>query len=222
MLAGDSIVLTAFLWIIILLAGFLFYFFVVQRVVKHYLHYPIPAFAVRFIDNPIRRLLQPPKNVVDWIDIREGMSVLEIGPGPGTFTFEGARRIGEQGNLFAIDIQPSIVSRLGHRLREKGMTNVTPIVASAHYLPFSDDAVDRVFLVTVLGEIPDKNKTLVEAKRILKNDGLLAVGELLPDPDYPRQKSVIRWCDDAGLKLAATHGGVIHYLLTFVKSEAAS
>ena len=217
MLSGDSVVLTAFLWIIILLAGFLFFFLVVQRVVKHYFHYPIPAFAVRFIDNPIRRLFQPPGDIVAWIDIREGMSVLEIGPGPGTFTFEAARRIGEQGNLFAIDIQPSIVSRLGHRLRVKGMTNVTPGVASAQELPFSDNAFDRVFMVGVLGEIPEKRTTLLEVKRVLRNGGLLAIGEILPDPDYPRRKSVIRWCSDSGLEFVAANGAIIHYLLTFKK-----
>jgi len=217
MLAGSSMVLNVFLWIIIVLAGFLFYAFGLQRVVKHYVHYPIPAFAVRFIDNPIRRLFQPPRDVVNWIEISEGMSVLEIGPGPGTFTFEVAKRIGDKGSLFAVDIQPSVVSRLCSRLRAKEITNVTPVVASAHALPFSDNSFNRIFMVAVLGEIPDKNKTLLEVKRVLKNEGLLAIGELLPDPDYPRQKSVIGWCDDAGLKLVATHGGLIHYMLTFKK-----
>jgi len=217
MFLGDSPVLTSFLWIVILLAGFLFFAFVVQRVVKHYVHYPIPAFAVRFIDNPIRRRMQPPKDVVQWIGIKAEMSVLEIGPGPGTFTFEAAKRVGEQGNLVTVDIQPSIVSRLGNRLRAKGMTNVTPVVASAHNLPFSNNAFDRVFMVGVLGEIPDKNKTLSEVKRILKNGELLAIGELLPDPDYPRRKSVISWCSDSGLEFFSANGGLIHYLLTFKK-----
>lgn len=217
MFLGDSPVLTSFLWIVILLAGFLFFVFVVQRVVKHYVHYPIPAFAVRFIDNPIRRRMQPPKDVVQWIGIKAEMSVLEIGPGPGTFTFEAAKRVGEQGNLVTVDIQPSIVSRLGNRLRAKGMTNVTPVVASAHNLPFSNNAFDRVFMVGVLGEIPDKNKTLSEVKRILGNGGLLAIGELLPDPDYPRRKSVISWCSDSGFEFFSANGGLIHYLLTFKK-----
>lgn len=218
MLSGDSIVLTILLWIVVLLVAFLFYFEVIQRIVKHFVHYPIPAFAARFIDNPVRRRFQPPKQVVDWLDIQEGMFVLEIGPGPGTFTFEATRRVGEQGKFFAIDIQPSIVTRLNGRLGAKGMTNATTWVASAAGLPFSDNTFDRVFMIGVLGEIPDKNKTLLEVKRVLKNGGLLAIGELLPDPDYPRKKSVTRWCNDAGLELAGVHGGIIHYLLTFKKS----
>ena len=221
MLFGDSVVVTVFIWIVIALAGLFFCIFGVQRIVKHYVHYPIPAFAVRFIDNPLRRWLQPPKEVVGWMGVREGMSVLEIGPGPGTFTFEAAKRVGEQGRFFAIDIQPSIISALDRRLRAKGVRNAFTGVASAHSLPFSGNVFDRVFMVGVLGEIPDKSKTLLEAKRVLREDGLLAIGEILPDPDYPRRKSVIGWCSDSGLEFVAAHGGVIHYLLTFKKRASA-
>ena len=218
MLTGDPIVATVFIWITILLFALVFFAFGIQRVIKHYFHYPIPALAARFIDNPLRRRFQPPKQVVDWIDIEEGMCILEIGPGPGTFTFEAAKRAGEQGQLFAIDIQPIIVTRLAGRLRTKGISKVFPLVASAHALPFSNSVFNRVFLIGVLGEIADKHKTLLEVKRVLNDDGLLAIGELLPDPDYPRRKTVIKWCNAAGLDLAASCGGVLHYVLAFKKS----
>jgi ubiquinone/menaquinone biosynthesis C-methylase UbiE len=218
MLTGDPIVLTVFLWIIILLFALIFFAFGIQRVIKHYFHYPIPALAARFIDNPLRRRFQPPKQVLDWIDIEEGMFILEIGPGPGTFTFEAAKRTGEQGQLFAIDIQPSIVKRLSGRLRTKGISNVFPLVASAHALPFLNSVFNRVFMVGVLGEIPDKHRTLLEVKRVLNDGGLSAIGELLPDPDYPRRKTVIKWCSDVGLELASSYGGILHYVLAFKKS----
>jgi len=218
---GKFTIPTSFLWIIVSLVGFVVYFAVVERIIKHFVHFPIPAFAARFIDNPIRRRLQPPKKVVNWIGIKEGMCVLEIGPGPGTFTIEAAKRVGQQGKFFAIDIQASIISRLDLRLLEKGIENAATKVASAYDLPFSDRTFDRVFMVAVLGEIADKNKALLEVKRVLKDDGLVAIGELLPDPDYPLRKSVIGWCDNVGLEKVGAHGGVMHYLLLFGKSESA-
>ena len=218
MLSGDSTAFTILLWIVVLLAAFLFYIVVVARIISHYFNGPVPAFVARFIDNPLRRRLQPPTKVVDWIEIKEGMCILEIGPGPGTFTIEAAKRIGEQGRLLAIDIQPIIISRLDRRLQVQGVTNVSTRVASAHDLPFPDRTFNRVFMVAVLGEIPDKSKALLEFKRVLKDDGLLAVGELLPDPDYPRRKSVIMWCNRVGFELNAAHGGLMHYLLTFKKA----
>jgi len=221
-LFSDSLFLTIIVWIAILLGGFLFYFLVVQRAVKRFVHRPIPAFAARFIDTPIRRRFQQPKMVVDWIDIREGMWVLEVGPGPGTFTIEAAKRVGERGKFFAIDIQQDIISRLDARLQSERLMTVTTRVTSADNLPFPDRTFDRVFMVAVLGEIPDKHKAISEFKRVLKDDGLLAIGELLPDPDYPRQKTVIKWCNDANLELVNKHGNILHYLLTFKKTVSGS
>jgi len=164
--------------------------------------------------------MQPPAKVVDWIGIQDGMCILEIGPGPGTFTIEAAKRVGEKGKVFAVDIQPIIVSRLNSRLQREGIANVMTKVASAYELPFSNNTFDRVYIIAVLAEIPDKKKALLEIKRVLKDNGLLAIGEFLPDPDYPRRKTVINWCKDTGFELVRGYGGVLHYVLTFKKSTA--
>lgn len=70
-------------------------------------------------------------------------------------------------------------------------------------------------MITVFGEIPDKNRALLEIRRVLKNDGLLAIGELLIDPDYPIKKTVINWCKKAGFEPVASYDNILHYLLTF-------
>jgi ubiquinone/menaquinone biosynthesis C-methylase UbiE len=85
--------------------------------------------------------------------------------------------------------------------------------------PFSSGVFDRVFMVTVLPEIPDKVRALHEIRRVLKDDGLLAIGEFLPDPDYPRRKTVIRWCRSTGLELYGENGGILHYVVTFKKTQ---
>jgi ubiquinone/menaquinone biosynthesis C-methylase UbiE len=216
-MAIVSAVLRALLWLAAILIGWLIFLAVIIRIIRRFIHFPIPAFVARFIDNPIRRRLQPPTQVVDWIGIQKGMCVLEIGPGPGTFTIEAAKRAGEGGRVFAVDIQPAVISELTHRIRKDQVTNVIAEVASAYDLPFSDNTFDRVFMVAVLAEIPDKRKALRELKRVLKDDGRLAVGEILLDPDYPRRTTVIRWCTDSGLELTSEYGGILHYLLTFHK-----
>jgi ubiquinone/menaquinone biosynthesis C-methylase UbiE len=202
------------------LIGLFLFFGVIVRVIRRFIHFPIPSFIARFIDNPFRRRIQPPKKVVDWIGIQAGMWVLEIGPGPGTFTIEAARRVGEGGRVFAIDIEPAAISRLNSRLQRDRIANVEARVASAYDLPFSNNVFDRAFMIAVLGEIPDKKRALLEIKRVLKDDGLLAIGEFLPDPDYPRRKTVIHWCKDAGFELVWDHGCILHYVLTFKKPTA--
>jgi len=211
-----SMTVEMLLWIVVILIAWL----VLVRIIRRFIHFPIPAFLARLIDNPIRRRIQPPMKVVDWIDIREDMYVLEVGPGPGTFTIEAARRVGEKGKVFVVDIQPTVISRIISRLQRDKITNVTAKVASAYELPFSNSTFDRAFMIAVLAEIPDRKKALLEIKRVLKDNGLLAIGEFLADPDYPRRKTVIHWCRDAGFELANGYGGVLHYLLTFKKQIA--
>ena len=218
MLFSHSMAVNVILWIIIVLFGAIFYWVVIHRTFKHFVHYPVPALLAPLLDNGLRRMFQPPKKMVDLIDIREGMKVLEVGPGPGTFTVEAARRVGNQGEVSVIDIQSRMISRLDRKLQREGISNVTTKVASADNLPFADNTFDRVFMVAVLGEVPDKNKTLSEVNRVLKDSGLLAIGEVLIDPDYPRQKSVIKWCRDAGLQLVSAHEGFLQYVLTFKKA----
>jgi tRNA G46 methylase TrmB len=117
-------------WLGVILGG-LFLYLLVIRVIRHFVSFPIPFFAARLIDNPVRRQIQPPEKVVSWIDIQKNMRVLEIGPGNGTFTFEAAARAGK-GKVFVVDIQEKVISHLRRTLCTQG---VIPLVASAHELP---------------------------------------------------------------------------------------
>jgi len=212
-----SIIYTLIKWILVFLIAWFVFVQVVVRIIRQFYQFPIPAFVARLIDNPIRRKIQPPKLIAEWMGAKKGMSILEIGPGPGTFTFEVAKKVGKDGHVSTIDIQESIVSELNEKIKKQGIENVSARQASVYELPFSDKNFDRVFMITVLGEIPDKKKAISEIMRVLKDDGLLAIGEFLLDPDYPRRKTVIGWCKESGFDLSAQYGNLLHYLLTFKK-----
>ncbi len=66
MVSVVSIALTILLWIVAILIGWFIFVEVVIRIIRRFIHFPIPAFIARFIDNPIRRRIQPPTKVVDW------------------------------------------------------------------------------------------------------------------------------------------------------------
>jgi len=206
-------------WVFLALLAYIFFVEVVLRIVRRFYHFPIPSFIARLIDNPIRRRIQPPEKIVEWLGVEEGMSLLEIGPGPGTFTFEAARQLGEDGCVYAIDIQESILTSLNNKINQQGVRNIITEQASAYELPYPEGYFDRVYMVAVLGEIPDKQRALEEIKRVLKDDGFLAIGEFLPDPDYPRKSTVTAWCQEAGFGLAETYGNIMHYLLLFSKAH---
>jgi len=112
----TKILSTIIKWVFLVLLAYILFVEVVLRIVRRFYQFPIPGFVARWIDNPIRRRIQPPEKIVEWMGVEQGMSLLEIGPGPGTFTFEATRKVGKTGFVYAIDIQDLIVTELNKRV----------------------------------------------------------------------------------------------------------
>jgi ubiquinone/menaquinone biosynthesis C-methylase UbiE len=182
---------------------------------------PCPASLTWLVDNPIRRRYMRP--VLDRVGIQHGERVLELGPGPGTFTMEAARRVGPEGRLIAVDIQPKMIAQVEKRVQEAGLTNVETHVADAYHLPLDDESVGRAFLVTVLPEIPDQARALAELRRVLRSPeaakgkpgGVLSITEEFPDPDYLFAFETIQRVEAAGFRLERRFGNFFLYTLNF-------
>src|SRR5512138_3220808 len=71
---------------------------------------------------PLRRFSQDPAKILAPY-VREGMTVLEPGPGMGFFTLELARRVGDAGRVVAVDIQPKMLAALKKRVAKAGLRN---------------------------------------------------------------------------------------------------
>jgi ubiquinone/menaquinone biosynthesis C-methylase UbiE len=95
--------------------------------------------------------------------------------------------------------------------------NITLHQGNAYQLPFGDGELDLVYLITVLPEIPDQGKALCEISRVLKPGGVLAVGELLFDPDYPLKTTTVRRCQGAGFQLQEIQDNFWSYTARFIK-----
>jgi ubiquinone/menaquinone biosynthesis C-methylase UbiE len=174
---------------------------------------PCPAALSWLVHNPLRRRYMRP--VLDRVGIRPGERVLELGPGPGAFTVDAARRAGPQGRIIAVDIQPEMIARVEERVREAGLSNVETHVAGAYELPLENESIDRAFVVTVLPEIPDRNRALAELWRVLKPGGRLSVTEEFMDPDYPFPLETIRRVEAAGFELVQRFGNLWIYTVNF-------
>ena len=206
-----------FAWIILLVTlGLAFFWLVVLRIVaKVHGGEPCPYALAWLVDNPLRRRYMA--QVLDRVGIQPGERVLELGPGPGAFSVEAARRTDPGGALVAVDIQPRMIAAVKKKAREAGVTNIEPHVASAYDLPLEDESVDRAFLVTVLPEIPDRHRALLELHRVLKPGGVLSITEEFLDPDYPLAQTTVGWAEGAGFELAERHGNWFVYSVNFRK-----
>jgi SAM-dependent methyltransferase len=79
------------------------------------------------------------------------------------------------------------------------------------------DRFDRGVLVTVLGEIPDRDAALAELFGALKPGGILAIVELIFDPHFQSRRTVTGLAFAAGFRERAFFGHRWAYVIHFEK-----
>lgn len=205
------------LQMVLIIFALLVAWILVMKLIRRYWKFPIPAILAGLIDNPIRRRMQPPSTLADRLLPQPDMSVLEVGPGKGTYTIEVAKRVPD-GKVVAIDIQERVIRKLEQRCKEMGINNIEPKIMDVYSLDFENEVFDRIFLVCCLPEIPDPRRALKELNRVLKPNGLLCLVEAFPDPDYPLARTEIRWAKDTGFTIDSKHGNWFIYYLLLRKS----
>lgn len=212
-------------WIIeVILLIFLILFLwicVCVRSIRYFWKFPMPAKMGNAIAaGPYRSRVQPPSMIVEALDIRPGMEIVELGCGSGFYTIAVAKAIQPAGLVFAVDIQQGMLDKLKVRMDQEGVENIIPVLADAEgHIPLDDGVADAVFSVTVLPEIPDPQKALLQVKRILKDDGVFVNAEFLLDPDFPLRRTVVKWARQAGFTLNRQVGNPLRHVLVFEKSE---
>lgn len=116
------------------------------------------------------------KRLLALLAPQPGERILDVGVGTGYYALDVADRVQPNGIVCALDLQPKMLERTGTRARQRELTNIELTVGDARALPYPDGQFDGVYLVTVLGEVPDQAAALREAHRVLRPSGRLVVG----------------------------------------------
>lgn len=130
---------------------------------------------VNKLDNPERRKLLPPEEILAPLGIGGRDDVADIGAGPGFFAIPAARMT--QGTVYGVDVEPQMLEYLREKAAEAGAANVKPVQSDAESIDLPDASVDKAICAFVLHEVADLQKGLAEIKRILRPDGRLLVLE---------------------------------------------
>jgi ubiquinone/menaquinone biosynthesis C-methylase UbiE len=193
----------------------------VWRQVSRRRHLPCPSWAIALLENPYMAAVAGAELLLNRAGVEPGMGVLDVGSGPGRLTIPAADRVGPHGAVTALEIQPEMVEILERRLREQQADNVEVVLGGIGEGLLAHGAFDRVFLVTVLGEILDKQSALAEIHDLLRPGGILSVTEVLPDPHYQRRKTVEALASKAGLTLHSAFGSWPAFTLNFERPRGA-
>lgn len=165
---------------------------------------------------PARNLFLSPKQLLSRLQLKKDSHVLEVGPGPGYFSTHVAKVVTE-GKLVLADIQQEMLEKAKKRILRKKIFNVEFYLCNGDNFLLPDECFDVIFLVTVIGEIENKNVYIKEFHRLLKTGGILSVSELKGDPDKLTISEVKELLTDSGLVFDNLFGNEDNYTLNFKK-----
>lgn len=204
-------------WIVAIavLAGLLLLFFG-WRCASRRWQLPCPSLFGWALESRFYEWLSGTSKTLDHMHLRPGQRILEIGPGPGRLLIPAAERV-RPGEAVGIDIQPGMIGRLKRCAEKAGASNLTAVLGDAALPQVDEGTFDLVYLVTTLGEIPDRAAALRECYKALKQEGTLSVTELFGDPHYQSRSTVKRLAEDAGFRFQAIHGHWWFFTANFVK-----
>lgn len=127
-------------------------------------------------DNLIRKFIHNPEKIFGNY-VKEGMVVLDVGCGPGFFSVEIARMVGESGRVVAADLQEGMLEKVKNKIRGKDIEQRIKLHKCEEDKIGISTGFDLVLAFYMLHEVPDQDKFLEEILSILKPDGMFFVIE---------------------------------------------
>ncbi|EEP80227.1 conserved hypothetical protein [Uncinocarpus reesii 1704] len=126
--------------------------------------------------------------------LRPGMTVLDVGCGPGSLTVDLAKRVApEGGKVVGIDYVADPLDSARQNAVDQEVTNVEFKVGDIHALEFPDESFDLVHAHQVLQHIADPVQGLREMRRVTKRGGIVALRESAAMSWYPESEGISAW-----------------------------
>ncbi|MFH1821910.1 MAG: methyltransferase domain-containing protein [Methanobacteriota archaeon] len=173
-------------------------------------------------DDEERRKRQDPESILRDIGLGPGFVFVDVGCGEGFFAIPAAGIVGKSGMVYGLDVNGETVDKLGEIVKAKGLKNLSLRVGKAEELVMCDSCADIVFFGLDFHEFEDRAKVLVNAKRMLKPGGALAVLDWKKEPmdfgppfeERISEDEAARLVEAAGFEVEfVKDAGAHHYLL---------
>ena len=124
--------------------------------------------------------------LLEALEVKKGQRICDLGCGNGFYTLELARRVGPDGLVYAVDIQPEMLRMLSRRAAEEGLDNIRPILGTVADPRLPAGKVDLVLCIDVYHEFSHPELMLARIRESLSAKGQLVLAEFRgEDPAVP-------------------------------------
>lgn len=123
-----------------------------------------------------------PNVAVDSLDVLPGMTAADFGAGAGFYTIALARRLGDSGKVYAIDIRKETLEVVRSKAKAEKLSNVEALwgdLEKPEGSHLQSNSLDIVVISNILFQASDKAAVAGEAARVLRRGGRVMVVEWL-------------------------------------------
>ena len=128
------------------------------------------------LDNRIRRWFQNPQKILGPY-IEEGMTVLDIGCGPGFFSIDMAQLVGKTGRVIASDLQEGMLHKLGDKIHGTELENRITLHKCEENKIGVSEKIDFVLAFYMVHEVPNQKEFFNEIRVMLNPKGQVLIVE---------------------------------------------
>lgn len=139
------------------------------------------------------------ERLVEALDVDPGEVFADVGAGDGRFSFELGKIVGEDGLVYATEVDPSDLEEIRDRIRDDNVDNVTVVEGTQADTGLPEDCCDGILLRRVYHHFQDPNAMQASLRRALKDDGLLLIIEFDTKRYWGRPEGIPRSRDGHGI-----------------------
>jgi phosphatidylethanolamine/phosphatidyl-N-methylethanolamine N-methyltransferase len=111
------------------------------------------------------------KHAINYMDIKPGDRVLDVGVGTGLSLAEYPKHC----TVVGIDLSTEMLSKAKKKITVNRYDNINVVSMDAMNAGFEDDTFDKVFISHVVSVVPDPYKLMSEVRRVCRKDGEVVV-----------------------------------------------
>ncbi|HLJ47384.1 MAG TPA: methyltransferase domain-containing protein [Bryobacteraceae bacterium] len=181
---------------------------------------------------PDRDQTQHPREIVEAMEIRPGMTAADIGTGVGYMLPYLSQAVGKDGSVIGEDIAPDFIEKAKVRARTMNLTNIRFILGTDHDPKLPGDSVDRALVLDTYHHFDYPEAMLKSIRDSLMTDGRLYIVDYYKNEEaMPGGRAlqhirldrddVIREVQSNGFRLLSKHDQVPgkQYMLVFERTR---